>query len=132
MYPTGGALLTENRSIAAATSGSPVDVTAYANIFDVRQFDWAGVYLDVTGANAGSSGNITFYFQHSRDALDWRSCDVITVALNANALATAADTWAALDVRAGVGYIRLASVGNSDATYAATVNGELGGKSRAR
>jgi len=120
----GMALLTATAVVAAGTGGSPQDLTGTANIIPLDEWYGATAYMTVQGANAGSNGNLTLYFQTSHNGTQWWDMPVVTIPV--------AGADVSKDYRAAVmlnlndaHYIRLARAGNSDATYAINVSGRL-------
>lgn len=117
----GSKMLSENRTIAQGTGGSPVDVTSYAVPIGLRMDAFAGIYLSLEGEHASANGIVSFYFQHSPDGTNWYDLPAVTLTMAGTAVVTSQYSWASLDMR-GIRNLRLASIGNADTTYDATCN----------
>ncbi len=111
-------MLSAAQTIAQATSGSPVSVLSVAVSQDVSNDLKPGIYLQVQGENASATGAVTFYFQHSPDDITWVDLPAVSVTMTG---VTEVIAWQGLDL-SGIKHLRLASVGNADATYDALVN----------
>lgn len=104
--------------------GTTEDLSTSANVIDVRRNPSAALYLYVKGADAGCSGNATFYFQRTTSNADdatWHDLPEKEVAFSGTTQSTADDTNFDLDL-ANTRFLRLSRVANSDTTAGHTIS----------
>jgi hypothetical protein len=112
-----------NADLSVSAGATVTDFSGANKALDLpRDVEDVLIVVSAKGANASSAGNVSFYFELSLDGTNWIPVAIPLVAVVA-ATATVFETDK-LDAR-GFRAIRLKSVVNGDATYAATVNGIL-------
>lgn len=114
-------LLSSSQTIQQGTGGSPTSVTSVTQAQNVQGYLKPGLYLQVQGEHASANGIVSFYFQHSPDGVTWVNLSAIQVTMTGT---TEVIQWQGLNLE-GIMHLRLASVGNADATYDALVNAWL-------
>ena len=117
---------TDYTSIAA--SDTVVDGTDYTSYqLDVTDIDSIILQGKVTGGNASANGDVTFNILGCLDGSLWDTITVATVTVTMSGASQIVESDP-LDVR-GYRLIKLGSVGNADASYAALLANLRWGKS---
>jgi len=116
---TSGKFLSSDLSLnAGQTKEDGTDFTS--NVFYLEDAIFSSITLKVIGANAGSSGKVTFNFVSYNEALDaWDTTPFSTLEADLDGTNTVVITSS---FNPDINKIKLASVVNGDSTYGASVN----------
>lgn len=114
--------LTTNASVTAgATVVDGVGITS--NEINLQYCRYASITLYVKGANASSSGTVTFSFKSYNEAFGaWDTVGYLTLTATLNGTA---DVYVTYPITPYISKIKLYSIANGDSSYGITANASL-------
>jgi hypothetical protein len=116
LLSTGTALVDVDMYTVDQTLTAGQTITTNSNAIAVEGADSVDLYFRLTGANASSAGNVTFYVSRSYDGTNYESVGntfLVAIATNTAVIGNAVN----IDTR-NARYIKIVKIINGDASYA--------------